>query len=170
MNLYFESLRNNQVFGEGQWGFATSYFYPSLHRPVEKTTYSKHIGNKTLWEYEQLMVPVHLPTEHHWLLIVTSVISLCLYVYDFAICTIFDTIKKDSSEMNFSGFLMRTKLSSRRIIGTSVHLNVQSKGMIPIVVYLVVFSQNSYCFRVTTTPVLLLTRILELKWQSIYCA
>lgn len=36
VNLYFESLRNNQVFGEGQWGFATSYFYPSLHRPVEK--------------------------------------------------------------------------------------------------------------------------------------
>ena len=36
VNLYFESLRNNQVFGEGQWGFATSYFYPSLHRPVKK--------------------------------------------------------------------------------------------------------------------------------------
>ena len=36
VNLYFESLRNNQVFGEGQWGFATSYFYPSLYRPVEK--------------------------------------------------------------------------------------------------------------------------------------
>lgn len=46
------------------------------------------------------MVPVHIPAEYHWLLIVISVINLCLYVYDFAICTtathrtIFDTIKK----------------------------------------------------------------------------
>ena len=46
------------------------------------------------------MVPVHLPTEHHWLLIVISVINLCLYLYDSAICTtathrtIFDTIKE----------------------------------------------------------------------------
>ena len=46
------------------------------------------------------VVPMHLPIEHHWLLIVISVINLCLYVYDSAICTtathrtIFDTIKE----------------------------------------------------------------------------
>ena len=61
LNLYFESLGNNQVFGEGKWGFATSYFYPSLHQLVEKFTYSKHMGNKTLWEYEKLMEPGHFP-------------------------------------------------------------------------------------------------------------
>ena len=100
VNLYFEFLRNNQAVGEGKWGFATSYFYPSLHRPIEKSTYSKHIGNKTLWEYEQLMVPVHLPPEHHWLLILISVLNVCLYIYDSASCTaathqtIFDTIKE----------------------------------------------------------------------------
>ena len=32
-------------------------------------TCSKHIGNKTLWEYEQLMVVVNLPTEHNWFMI-----------------------------------------------------------------------------------------------------
>ena len=36
VNLYFEFLRNNQALGEGNWGFASSYFYPSLQRPVEK--------------------------------------------------------------------------------------------------------------------------------------
>ena len=46
------------------------------------------------------MVPVHIPAEHHWLLIVIGVINLCLYVYDSAICTtathrtIFDTFKE----------------------------------------------------------------------------
>ena len=72
VNLYFDYLRNNRAFGEGNCGFVSSYFYPSLHRPVETSTYSKHIGNNSLWEYEQLMVPVHIPTESHWLLVLTS--------------------------------------------------------------------------------------------------
>ena len=82
------------------WGFANSYFYPSLHRPVETSTYSKHIGNNALWEYEQLMVPVHIPTESYWLLVLISVLNVCLYIYDSATCTtatyrtIFDTIKE----------------------------------------------------------------------------
>ena len=46
------------------------------------------------------MVPVHLPTENHWLLVLISVLNLCLYIYDSARCTtatyrtIFDTIKE----------------------------------------------------------------------------
>ena len=52
VNLYFDFLRNNRAFGGGNWGFASSYFYPSLHRPVETSTYSKHIGNNALWEDE----------------------------------------------------------------------------------------------------------------------
>ena len=70
INLYFEFLTNTEDIREGNWGVATSYFYPSLHRPIETSTYSKHIGNNNLWEYEKLMAPVHLPAEHHWLLIV----------------------------------------------------------------------------------------------------
>ena len=91
---------DNRAFGEGNWGFASSYFYPSLHRPVETSTYSKHIGNNALWEYEQLMVPIHLPSENHWLLVLISVLNVCLYIYDSARCTaatyrtIFDAIKE----------------------------------------------------------------------------
>ena len=32
VNLYFDFLRNNRAFGRGNRGFASSYFYPSLHR------------------------------------------------------------------------------------------------------------------------------------------
>ena len=42
VNLHFDFLRNSRAFGGGSWGFASSYFYPSLHRPVETSTYSKH--------------------------------------------------------------------------------------------------------------------------------
>ena len=37
-------------------------------------------------------------------------------------------LKKDLSETNFSGFLMRIELSSRKTIGTSPHLNVISQA------------------------------------------
>ena len=100
INLYFEFLTNTEDIKGGNWGVATSYFYPSLHRPIETSTYSKHVGNNTLWEYEKLMAPVHLPAEHHWLLFVISVVNLCLYIYDSSSCTtkayrtIFDTIKE----------------------------------------------------------------------------
>ena len=46
------------------------------------------------------MAPVHLPAEHHWLLIFISVVNLCLYIYESSSCTtktyrtIFDTIKE----------------------------------------------------------------------------
>lgn len=80
---------------------------------------------------------------------------------------------KDSSKMNFNGFLIRIKLSSRGIIETSLHLNVkakecQSKEMIPIVVYLLVFSQYSYCLQLALNQSGLTLKILELKWQSIH--
>ena len=47
------------------------------------------------------MVPVHLSTESHWLLVLISVLNSCLYIYDSARCTtatyrtIFDTIKEE---------------------------------------------------------------------------
>ena len=93
-------MRNNRAFGEGNCGFTSSYFYPSLHLPVETSSYSKHTGNNALWKYEQLMAPVHIPTESPWLLLLISVLNLCLYIYDSVRCTtaayrtIFDIIKE----------------------------------------------------------------------------
>ena len=107
----------NRAFGEGKWGFASSYFYPSLHRPVETSTYSKHIGNNALWEDEQLIVPLHL-----LIYAFTFMIPLEQRTEKFLIPS-----KKDLLETNFSGFLMGTKLSSRKIIGTSPYLNVPTK-------------------------------------------
>ena len=46
INLYFEFLTNTEDIKEGNWGVANT-------------------GNITLWEYEKLMAPVHLPAEHH---------------------------------------------------------------------------------------------------------
>ena len=46
------------------------------------------------------MVPVHLPTENHWMLVLISVLNSCIYIYDSARCTtatyrtIFDIIKE----------------------------------------------------------------------------
>ena len=45
INLYFEFLTNTEVdIKEGNWGVATSYFYPSSLRPIETSTYSKQVG------------------------------------------------------------------------------------------------------------------------------
>ena len=56
------------------------------------------------------------------------------------------------------------KLSSRKIIGTSSHLNVPSKRMIPTVAFYLAFLQHSYCCRKATNPALLSTESLEMKW------
>ena len=45
INLYFEFLTNTEDIKEGNWGVATSFFYPWLHRPIETSTYSKHCGS-----------------------------------------------------------------------------------------------------------------------------
>ena len=81
-NLYIDILRNNRAFGEKNWGVAKN-FYPLSYRPVETSTYSKHIllGNSSWGEYEQLMVPVHLPTENHWLLVVISVFRMYAFTF-----------------------------------------------------------------------------------------
>ena len=44
-----------------------------------------------------------------------------------------------------------------------MHLNVQSKGMTPIVVYLPVFLQKGFCFPVAAIAALLSTKILEMN-------
>ena len=78
-------------------GFGSTYFYPSLE--LGDDAYRKYIGKKSLWEYENITIPVHLPRDEHWFLLVISIINLCLYVYDSASChvytykTVLDTIK-----------------------------------------------------------------------------
>ena len=45
------------------------------------------------------MLPVHLPRDKHWFLVVISIVNLCLYIYDSASShpdrykTVFNTIK-----------------------------------------------------------------------------
>ena len=61
----------------------------------------KYIDKTSLWEYENVMIPVHLPREKHWFLLVISIINLCLYIYDSASShsdtykTVFETIKNN---------------------------------------------------------------------------
>ena len=164
VNLYFDYLRNNRAFGEGNCGFVSSYFYPSLHRPVETSTYSKHIGNNSLWEYEQLMVPVHIPTESHRLLVLISVPNVCLYIYDFARCTaatyrtIFDIIKEGfiRNELQWLSDGDKTLFQEDNWDESTPQCPKQ-KNDTGTVAYSHVFSQNTYCCREATIPTLLST-------------
>jgi len=83
VNLYFDFLRE-ALDRENENLCLSSYFYPSLERNPQNgnPAYTKYIGKKSLWEYENVMIPVHLPQKEHWLLVVISVINLCLYIYD----------------------------------------------------------------------------------------
>lgn len=96
MGLYFDYLKQKGL--PPQVSLANTYFYPSLTR--KPSTYRKHIGDKPLDDFEYLIVPVNLPNEDHWLLVVISVIAMCIHIYDSyeqtqekTLRTIFDTIK-----------------------------------------------------------------------------
>ena len=171
VKLYFDFLRNNRAFGGGNWEFSSSYFYPSLHRPVETSTYSKHIGNNALWEYKQLMVPVHLPTANHWLLVLISVLNLCLYIYDSARATyreISDTIKEGfiGNELQWLSDEDKTLFQENNWDASTPQC--PNKRTMLTVVYSHVFLQGTYCCREATIPVSLSTEILEMKWWAIY--
>ena len=100
VKLYFDFLREKHTCGMEDLCLGSSYFYPSLKQSDDnRERYRKYIGKKSLWEYEDVMIPVHLGMEKHWLLVVISVLNLCIYIYD-SVCsslstyrTIFDTIK-----------------------------------------------------------------------------
>lgn len=101
VNLYFQFLREKNTCRMEDLCLGSSYFYPaSLKRSDDnRERYRKYIGKKSLWEYEDVIIPVHLPRENHWVLVVISVVNLCIYIYD-SVCsspstyrTIFDTIK-----------------------------------------------------------------------------
>ena len=167
VNLYFDFLRNNRAFGGGNWEFSSSYFYPSLHRPVETSTYSKNIGNNALWEYKQLMVPVHLPTANHWLLVLISALNLCLYIYDSARATyreISDTIKEGfiGNELQWLSDEDKTLFQENNWDESTPQC--PNKRTMLTVVYSHVFLQGTYCCREATIPALLSTESLKMKW------
>ena len=64
------------------------------------SSYKNYVGKNPLQNYEHLIIPVHLPTEEHWLLAIISIISLCIYIYDSAnfpentYKSIFETLKQ----------------------------------------------------------------------------
>ncbi|CAH3191849.1 unnamed protein product [Porites evermanni] len=99
VNLYFDFLGEKLFCENENICLGSSYFYPSLQRQDNRGTYSKYIGKKSLWEYENLILPVHLADERHWILVLISVVNLCIYIYDSAYCsqdtykTVFGTIK-----------------------------------------------------------------------------
>ena len=78
IGLYFDYLKQKGL--PPQVSLANTYFYPSLTR--KPSTYRKHIGDKPLEDFEYLIVPVNLPSEDHWLLVVISVIAMCIHIYD----------------------------------------------------------------------------------------
>ena len=99
INFYFDYLNENFAARSevNLVGLGSSYLYPSLERGGD--AYRKYISNKSLWEYENIMIPVHLPHEEHWFLLVISILNLCIYIYDSASChpdsykTVLDTIR-----------------------------------------------------------------------------
>ena len=100
LTVYFHYLRENYACSEvNTVGLGSTYFYPSLERGDD--VYRKCIDKTSLWEYENVIIPVHLPREEHWFLLVISIINLRLYIYDSAsshsdTCkTVFETIKNN---------------------------------------------------------------------------
>lgn len=60
---------------------ASSYFYTSRERPGDNSSYQTYGGKNPLQSYENLIAPVHLPTEKHWLPVMISIIDVCIYIY-----------------------------------------------------------------------------------------
>ena len=100
INLYFDFLSQKWSSKKESICLASSYFYPSLDKPETSLSYTNYIGKDPLQDYENLVVPVHLPTEKHWLLAVISIIHVCIYIYDSAVVstntynTIFQALKQ----------------------------------------------------------------------------
>lgn len=57
---------------------ASSYFYTSRERPGDNSSDQKYGGKNPLQSYENLIAPVHLPTEEHWLPVMISIIDVCI--------------------------------------------------------------------------------------------
>ena len=84
INLYFDFLRQRSLSKQESVSLASSYFYTSLDKPKNMSSYKNYVGKNPLQNYEHLIIPVHLPTEEHWLLAIISITNLCIYIYDSA--------------------------------------------------------------------------------------
>lgn len=84
VNLYFDFLRQRRLSEQKSVSLASTYFYASLEKPEKISSYKNYIGKDPLQNYENLLIPVHLPIEEHWLLVVISIIHVCIYIYDSA--------------------------------------------------------------------------------------
>ena len=84
INLYFDFLRQRSLSKQESVSLASSYFYASLDKPENMSSYKNYVGKNPLQNYDYLIIPVHLPTVTHWLLAIISIINLCIYIYDSA--------------------------------------------------------------------------------------
>lgn len=85
VNIYFDFLTLKSTSTTEKFCLGSFYFFfLSLQRQGNTLTYENYIGKKLLWEYINLMIPVHLPDERHCLLVILSVVNICLHIYDLA--------------------------------------------------------------------------------------
>lgn len=82
INLHFDFLRQRSLSKQESISSASSYFYASLDKPENMSSYKNYVGKNPLQNYDYLIIPVHLPTVKHWLLATISIINLCIYIYD----------------------------------------------------------------------------------------
>ena len=101
VNLYFDFL-GEKLFCENEnicLGSSIFILLCSDKITEERIANISKKERKSLWEYENLILPVHLADERHWILVLISVVNLCIYIYDSAYCsqdtykTVFGTIK-----------------------------------------------------------------------------
>ena len=101
VNLYFDFL-GEKLFCENEnicLGSSIFILLCSDKITEERIANISKKEKKSLWEYENLILPVHLADERHWILVLISVVNLCIYIYDSAYCsqdtykTVFGTIK-----------------------------------------------------------------------------
>ena len=78
INLYFDFLRQRSLSKQESVSLASSYFYTSLDKPKICPHTKTMLEKNPLQNYEHLIIPVHLPTEEHWLLAIISIINLCI--------------------------------------------------------------------------------------------
>ena len=84
INLYFDFLRQRSLSKQESVSLASSYFYTSLDKPENMSSYKSYVGKNPLQNYEHLIIPVHLTTEEQSLLAIISITNLCIYIYDSA--------------------------------------------------------------------------------------
>ena len=110
----FDFFREKHICRMEDLCLGSSYLYPSLKRSDDnKERCRKYIGQKSLWENEDVMIPVHLPREKHWVLVVISVVNIFVFTFTTRsvapqVCTeLYLTLSKASSSGKNSNLHLR---------------------------------------------------------------